>query len=96
MSKSRCRRCTLHGNTLYLEPDVGCEIFDPPQCDTRTRRCRVRAPSDPNRVGSTQEHYSRERPDPPLKVYVDGAPVHVEVDELRLEACPRAHEHQAE
>jgi hypothetical protein len=56
----------------------------------------VRAPSDLNRVASTQEHYCRERPDPPLKVYVDAAPVHVEADELRLEAGPRAHEHQAE
>jgi hypothetical protein len=43
----------------------------------------------------TQEQYSK-RPDAPFEVCADAAPVHDEVDELRLEAGARAHEHQAE
>jgi hypothetical protein len=81
---------------VALEPDVRCEIFGPNPMRHAGKAVSRRAPSDPNRVASTQEHYSRKQPDPPLKVFVDAAPVHVEVDELRLEAGPRAHEHQAE
>jgi hypothetical protein len=43
----------------------------------------------------TQEQDSK-RTDAPFKVYVDAVPVHDEADKLRLEAGPRAHEHQAE
>jgi hypothetical protein len=55
----------------------------------------VRPPSELNRVAVTQERTPK-RTDAPFKIHVDAVPVNDEVDKLRLEAGPRAHEHQAE